>query len=120
MRTQPRPSSASVANGNISTATSKRQNTRRCWCLLARVMIDLSTFGKPLSQQPRWSEYQNGNQHEEGEHILILAAKKAASQIADVTRAQTLDQTQQQPAQHRATQITYPAQHRCGRSEEHT
>ena len=54
------------------------------------------------------------HQHEEGEYVLVVRAEDAAGEIADVARAERLDQPEQQAAEHRARDVADAAQHRGG------
>src|SRR5512143_1229673 len=102
-RTHERPSPASTRNGSSASpsASNPKLNQR-----------DLSTLDNARSQQARRAEYQHRDQHEEREHVLVVAAEEAAGQVADVARAERLDQSQQEPPQHRAAEIADSAQHR--------
>src|SRR5512143_3443555 len=99
-RTHERPIAASTRNGSTASprASSAKASQRG-------VRSTLGTFDHPRAQQARGTEHEHGDQHEEREHVLIVAAQKTAGQVADVAGAEGLDQPQQQPPQHGAGQI---------------
>src|SRR3569623_2046614 len=102
-RTHERPSPASTRNGSSASPSASREKASQ---------RDLSTLDNARSQQARGAEHQHRDQHEECEHVLVIAAEEAAGQVADVARAEGLDQPQQQAAEHRAAQIAAAPQHR--------
>src|SRR5438034_373505 len=65
----------------------------------------------PLAQQARRPEHQHRDQHQEREHVLVVAAEDAAGEVADVARAERLDQAEQHAAEHRAAEVADAAQH---------
>src|SRR5512139_3747824 len=84
MRTQVRPSAASVAKGSAtSSAATASAMSQRC----ARGVI-AAVRSRPLAaclaHQARGPEDEDEHQHEEGEHVAVVAAEHPAGEIADV------------------------------------
>src|SRR3569832_251289 len=107
-RTHERPNPASTRKGSSASPNASKPNVSQ----RDRVLFKLSTLDNTRSQQARGTEHQHRDQYEECEHVLVVAAEEAAGQVADVTRAEGLDQPQQQAAQHRPAQIADAPQHR--------
>ena len=61
------------------------------------------------------TEHQHRDQHDKGEHILIVAAKHAVGGGPQIAGAQGFDQPQQQAAEHGPLEVADTAQHRCGK-----
>jgi len=75
-------------------------------------LFNVGTLDNARPQQAGRAEHQHRDQHEEREHVLVMAAEETAGEVADVARAERFDQSQQQAAQHRPAQIADAAQHR--------
>ena len=52
--------------------------------------------------------------HDEGKNILIVAAKETTGQVFDITRTKGFDQSEQNAAQHRTSEIANAAENGSG------
>src|SRR5476649_195047 len=130
MRTHAVPAAAS-ANGRPMSAAAKsatpshfacdlenilRQRLRtRDSCLVTRISCVAPVASSPVShalaQQSRGAEHQNRNQHQEGEHVLVIAAENIVGQITDIACGEGFDDAEEDAAQHRARKVADTAQH---------
>src|SRR5512139_255642 len=82
-RTHERPSPASTRNGSSANPSASSPNVNQ----RERDLTRLSTLDNARTQEARRAEHQHRDQHEEREHVLIVAAEKAAGEVADVAGA---------------------------------
>src|SRR3954447_5647508 len=118
MRTQKLPADCRM-KGRISSPmalnTTMRMRSRRSFgFMLALIRFSSGAVRHPLAEQPRGPQREHDDQHDEGEDVAVLAAQHAAGDDADVARADGLDQSEQDAADHRARQVADAAEHRRG------
>src|SRR3990172_1001188 len=130
MRTHAVPAAAS-ANGSAISAIAISATPTHFACGLANIFTPRipsrvsylapcasSAVSYPLPEQSGGPEHQHRDQHQESEHVLVIAAENIIGQVADIACAQGLDDAEQNAAQHRARKIADAAQHR-GRERFH-
>src|ERR1019366_701300 len=123
MRTQAVPTDAS-ANGSPISAIAISATPSHFACALANIFIPRcpprasrfapsasSSVSYPLPEQTGGPEHQHRDQHQKGEHVLVIAAEDIIGQIADIACGEGFDDAKQNAAQHRARQIADSAQH---------
>src|SRR3990172_692864 len=71
-----------------------------------------SAVSYPLPEQSGGPEHQHRYQHQESEHVLIVAAEHIIGQVTDIACAQGFDDAEQDAAQHRPRNIADSAEHR--------
>src|SRR5208282_2828454 len=122
MRTHALPATAPTANGSAASSNASAayahhatRGSRFRFCQRPmRSSMKLCSIRNAFAEQARGPENQHQDQHEEREHILVIAAEDAAGQIADVAGTEAFDHTKQYAAKHRAAQVADAAEHRRG------
>src|SRR3982750_4450955 len=140
MRTHAVPRLVS-ANGRIASAAAIMNKPTRAaagWRRSASMSVMacmewlLGAVAHALAEQTGRPEYQHRDQHEEREHVLVIAAEQGevrvalaalgdrdrnagelaqVREVADVARAERLDHAEQQAAEHGAAQVADSAEH---------
>src|SRR5690242_848692 len=137
MRTHavPMPVSANGSTASASAISSKPTfATAGCFVLIsARIAERSRAIGHAFAEQARRPEDEHGDQYEEREHVLIVAAEERevrvaraalrdrrrpagqlaqVREVADVTCTERLDDAEQHAAEHRARDVADAAEHR--------
>src|ERR1700741_5344566 len=95
MRTQPWPNCAAMSGSAIS-ASAATMNTISLVCLFICCMAcSSSPIRDALAHQAGRPQGEHQEQHQKGEDLDVLAAEHAAGELAEVARADRLDEAQQ-------------------------
>src|SRR6185369_430795 len=100
-------------SGRISSSTAPTTMTTYLFCRLMKSIMIFSSgpVRHALAQQAGGPQRQHDDQHDESEDVGVVAAQHAAGGHPDVARSDRFDQTEQDPADHRAGQVADAAEH---------
>src|SRR6201996_2646596 len=89
MRTQPLPKCC-ANNGRISSAIAPATKRANLFFIMW-VLRGSGAVGHAFAEQDRQAQREHEEQHVEGEDVLVVGAQHATGDVADVARAERLD-----------------------------
>src|SRR5450759_2876629 len=116
MRTHAVPAAAS-ANGRPMSAMATSATPSHFACGFEKIFIQRlascpsSPVPNALAEESGRTQYEYGDQHQEGKHVLVIATENVVGQITDIACGEGFDDAEEDAAQHRSRKVADTAQH---------